>query len=285
MKKLVRVLSTCSIVALGAMVVPSIAGASPGDTVTVQAEAKGHGGKLIARALDQVELRPDQQKEVDKLRSEAAARHQPVKQARRALMVKVADQLDKGQINRCDLGHEVQGVASEVSKVRAADRDAFERLHDILDQDQRKEFVDALKSEVDAARKAHDPGAIADRMGKELNLSSDQKDSIKRIITGLKEVREAQPGYEQHRERWSRTLEAFKGDDFDIDEVAPMGDVEAKATKRINARLWAAEAIIPVLNQQQRSLAAKKLRDRAERMGTQQHQHRETSPSLEPGED
>lgn len=291
MKKLVRTMVTCSIAALGALAIPTVASAGPAQTEQVGTTTQAvHGARerMFERALDQVQLRQDQKDAIDRLRSEAEQRQAPVQQARSALMVKVADQLESasGKVNRCELKSEIGAVASAVARVRPADRKAFEQLHQILDEGQRADFVDALKREVATARKAHQPGPIVDKMGKELGLTADQKDSLKRIITGLKEIREAEPAFDQHRDTWNKILEAFKTDNFNLDEVAPMGDVQANVTEKIEGRLWAAEAIIPVLTPQQRATAAKRLRSRAQHVGDHHHQQGSGSTTtLQPGED
>jgi hypothetical protein len=113
-------------------------------------------------------------------------------------------------------------------------------------------------------------------MAKKLNLDEDQKASLEKILTGLREVREAEPWYAAHRERWARILNAFKGDHFALDEVAPMGDVAKHTTAKVEHKLWAGEAILPVLTTDQRKVAADKIREKVKENGP-------ASPSANPG--
>jgi Spy/CpxP family protein refolding chaperone len=270
MRTFVRLISVCSVVSLG-LAAPAIASAHPVDQqeeedVASTSEALHGGAKhLWQDALDAVDLRPDQKDAVDKLKSDAKERHAPVKAAKGELMMAVADQIEDGDINRCELDSQVEKVAKAMAKARPGDRDAMEKLHSILDPEQRGRFVDALKQGWEKHKSKHSPKALVEKMDKDLHLTGKQKENLEQIFTALREIREAEPGHAEHKERWRKILEAFKGDHFDLDEVAPMGDVMEKSKKKIEGRLWAAEAVIPVLDEEQRKVVAEKIRDKAKK--------------------
>jgi Spy/CpxP family protein refolding chaperone len=270
MKTLVRLISVCSLASLGVIAVPVIAGAEPAEAeseeVVESTSAAMHvsARKMFEHALADVELRPEQEEAIDKLKSEAKERHAPVRAARRELMLALADQVEEGKIDRCELKSEVEKVASATAKARPGDRAAFERLHSILDSEQRGKFVDSLKRNWQEAKKKHDPAMMADKVAREIKLSDEQKGRLRHILSGLREIHEANPDRAEHKERWTKILDAFKGEDFDLDEIAPAKDVAAKRTKAIEGHLWAAEAVLPVLNEEQRELVARRLRDKAQ---------------------
>jgi Spy/CpxP family protein refolding chaperone len=269
MKTLVRLIGVCSLATVGVVATPSIAiadsSARGGETIGTTTEAMHMGArKLFKRALHETQLRPEQKSEVDKLIAEAEKRHEPVKKAKREFMMALADQIDSGKIDRCKLAPQIKALADAMAEAHPGDRDAFEELHSILDPEQRVRFVDALKEQWESAKKAHSTEAIVHKMSRELNLSDDQKSKLREVIGALKKIRDAEPAHQEHRARWARMLEAFKGEHFDLDEIAPMKDVAEMRTKRIEARLWAAEAVLPILNEEQRSLIAKKVRDKAQ---------------------
>jgi hypothetical protein len=228
-----------------------------------------------------VQLRPDQKTAVEAMKAEAEKRHAPVKAAKDRLATALADQIEKGELDRCALAPDIKALASAVADARPGDRAAFEKLHSILDPTQRGVFVDALKRQWDSLEKMHAPAALADKMAKELNLSADQKASEEKILTGLREVDEAEPSYAAHHERWTKILDAFKGDHFVLDEIAPMGDVAAHSAAKVERMLWAKEAILPVLNPEQHKGLADKIREWVK--GTAP-QSRTASPGMEPGE-
>jgi Spy/CpxP family protein refolding chaperone len=266
MKSMVRLIGTLGVLTLGVVAMPPVANADPAQTENVEstAQAMHHGARqLFERAIEDARLRPKQQAAVDELIADAEHRHEPTKAAKRELMLAVADQIEAGKIDRCALAPQIEALANAMAEAHPGDRAALEKLHSILDPEQRVRFVDSLQKGWASAKKSHTPRLFADYIAKKLGLSDEQKDRVEDILSGIKEVRDADPDHAEHHRRWARILEAFKGNDFDIDEVAPMGDVKAKRTKHIEGHLWAAEAMLPVLNDEQRALLAKKLRDKA----------------------
>ena len=269
MKTLVRLMSVCSLVMVGVVATPSLASADEpvqSEEVVGTTSQAIHGShmKMFKRALEAADLRPEQQAEVDKMISAAKERHAPVKKARADFMVALADQIESGKIDTCKIAPQTKALAEAKAKTRPGDRADFEKLHALLDPEQRTHFVDSLRSQGEAAKRAHNTQAIVDKMSRELKLTDDQKEKVSEIISGLKQIRDAEPGHAEHRARWQRILDGFKSDHFVLDEIAPMGDdVEAKATKRIEAHLWAGQALLPILNDEQRATVATKLRDKA----------------------
>jgi hypothetical protein len=286
MKRFSQFISVAGILTLGLAAVPPFARAdSPATTQpSEQGRTEGmHGaGKLIEKALGEVDLRPDQKDAVEAMKARAKERHAPVKAARGEFAKVVADQVESGKIDRCALAPKIEAIASATAQAHPGDRADFERLHSILDPDQRTTFVDALKRQWESIEKMHEPSALAEKMATKLNLSSDQKASLEKILTGLREIREAEPSYAKHRERWAKILDAFKSDHFVLDEVAPMGDVAAHTTARVEHMLWAGEAILPLLTSDQRKAVGDKLREAANKMGSQSGS---VSPSMSPSEE
>jgi hypothetical protein len=274
-------------VTLGLGAVPLLASAASPQQATEAEESTsspmhGGAGKLFDKALDEVQLRPDQKTAVEAMKAEAEKRHAPVKAAKDRLAIALADQIEKGELDRCALAPDTKALASAAADARPGDRAAFEKLHSILDPTQRTAFVDALKRQWDSIEKMHEPSALAEKMTKELKLSADQTTSLEKIFTGLRQVREAEPSYAAHRERWNKILDAFKGDHFVLDQVAPMGDVAAHSAAKVERMLWAGEAILPVFNPDQRKFVADKIRERVK--GTAP-EIKSISPGMGPSEE
>jgi Spy/CpxP family protein refolding chaperone len=265
MRRLVRFMSTASMVTLGLVAAPVLARPDTPQTADSlegkTADPVHGGGMLIEKALDEVQLRPEQKAAVEKLKAEAVRRHAPAKAWKQQFAMQLADQIEKGKIDRCALAPTTKTLAWMSAEARPGDRAAFERLHSILDPGQRAEFVDALKRQWEAHEKMHEPAALAEKMANELYLTPDQKASVGKILDGIHEIREAQPSSAAHRERWAKILDAFKSDHFVLDEVAPLGDVAAHTAAKVERMLWAGEAILPVLKPEQRKALADKLRE------------------------
>jgi hypothetical protein len=289
--RVARFVGTAGVLTLGLVAVPLLSGAGlSGVGVVRTAEAAErstsdaiHGAhRLIEKALDEVQLRPEQKSAVAKMKADAEKRHARVKTARNEFLGALADQIEKGKLDRCALAPAIKTLASARAEAHPGDRAAFEQLHAILDADQRTAFVEALKREWESLQKMHEPAALAEKLGKELNLTADQKGSLEKIFAGIHEVRHAEPWYAAHRERWTKILDAFKGERFVLDDIAPMGEVAAHTTAMVEGRLWMGEAILPVLDTEQRKTVADKLRERTKETAPAAES---LSPPMEPSEE
>ena len=229
-------------------------------------------------------------------------RHVKVHEQAKALMLAFADQVEKGQIDRAALKPKIDATIAAFEASRPADRAALERTHAILDPSQRDKFVEALKAKMkehhghhggDHAKGEHAKGeheAKADhegkpehhamwghggifQLGRQLNLSDDQKDKIKDAFKDMHAQHKAAAGGADaphhgppagmpHHEM-GKVLEAFKGDKFSMDQVAPPVDVKARAQVGSDRILGVSEKIVPILTPEQRAVVAKIIRDKA----------------------
>src|SRR5689334_6609299 len=113
--------------------------------------ANTHGFvKVVGEALGEVPLRPDQRTELEKLAADAEARHSSLVGIRKDLMLAVADQIEKGSIDRAALQPKIDQAVAAMEKSRPEDRAAIVRVHDLLDTQQRNAFVDALQQQFKA---------------------------------------------------------------------------------------------------------------------------------------
>lgn len=228
--------------------------------------ARTHGFvKIVGEALGEVPLRPDQRAELEKMATEADARHEAMRQSRVAILEALAAQIEKGTIDRAALQPKIDAAVESWERARPADRAALQRMHDLLDASQRAAFVDALRARL---HHAHDRGAAFGHMREwatDLKLTQPQRDELK---SKLKEE-----FYEHHGERGhafedhphpGKVLEAFKEDAFKIDEVAPPVDAKLASRTMTDRLVRMAEIALPVLTAEQRGIAAKKIRERSD---------------------
>ncbi len=272
MKKLIRVITTSSIVGLGVFSVPFVASADTRaeETGTVT-QAFHHGAdakerrKEIREIFGALDLRPEQQKAVRRLVSEAEERHAAVRDARRELMTKLADQIEKGRIDECALEQEIDRLAAAKARAKKGDRAAMDELHAILDPEQRNKFVDEMQKRLEKKERAHDPDAVLERMDEKLDLTDEQEAVLRQYFSALRALKEADPELKEKRD-FSKLLESFRGDDFSIDEVSPpRRDMEEKQREKIEARLWAAKGVVCVLTEEQRAKVAAAIREKVQR--------------------
>jgi hypothetical protein len=244
-----------------------------------------HGrAKAIAEALGQVPLRADQRATIEQMAKDAETRHQPDRAAREALLTAIADQVQAGTIDRTALQPKIDALTAAHEAARPADRAAFEKLHDLLTSDQRVAFVTAMQNQF-GSHEGRGREGMRGRMQKwatDIGLSQDQQDQIRQklqaqwhahmagAVVGTDEqkteaLHDGQMAFHAHQahEHMTKMLEAFKGDTFSMDAVAPIAQDRPMAKEFAGHMLNMVEAALPVLTADQRALVATKLRARA----------------------
>jgi hypothetical protein len=227
--------------------------------------------RFLGDALGEVPLRAEQRVEIEKLASDAEARHEAALASKRDVIELVATQIERGTIDRDAFAPAIDAAAASIDKVRPLDRAAFERLHEILDHDQRVALVDAIEVKLRQKKAQPRPGrGHLEEWVTDLKLAPVQMEMIR--VTVMKEIAEphegdpapsGHPSWREGRARGQRVLAAFKEDRFVLDEVAPATDARVMA-KEISTRILnVAEVVLPVLTPEQRTIAAAKIRARA----------------------
>jgi hypothetical protein len=101
-----------------------------------------------------------------------------------------------------------------------------------------------------------------------LSLTDDQKTQIK---TALQAQHAAHAGGGEHAEHHGghghAMLEAFRGDTFSMDAVAPAGNATKSVGNMSEHTLGIVTTVLPILTPAQRTLAAQKIRDHANGVG------------------
>jgi Spy/CpxP family protein refolding chaperone len=238
--------------------------------------------KVFANALAQVALRADQRATIEQMAKDAEARALPERQARAALSLAIADQVQGGTIDKVALQPKVDAITAAHVSARPAERSAFEKLHDLLMPDQRASFVTAMQANAASHQgaRAEGPHGHMQKWATELGLTQPQQDQIRQLLqarrqgqlagaaTGTDEQANAvqgQPGSQPHamHQQMKSTLEAFKGETFSMDQVAPIQNEKPMAHALGGHMLDVLETALPILTAEQRTLAATKLRQRA----------------------
>ncbi|HEY1691212.1 MAG TPA: Spy/CpxP family protein refolding chaperone [Polyangiaceae bacterium] len=248
-----------------------IAASPEGATTRAPVAQNAHGPlKVMGDALGDVPLTASQRAAVESLATDAENRHAAARAAHKDLALAIAGQVQAGAIDRAALQPKIDAVVAAMKAAQPGDRAGLEQLHAILTPDQRTAFVDAVRARMSQHKGA---GAMREHHGlkqwaTDLGLSDEQRSQIK---DGLKQHFQAKmaAGHEgapwgEAKEHGHAVMEAFKGDRFVMNEVAPPHDVAQMSQKMTDHLLGIAEVALPILTPQQRTLAAQKLRDRAE---------------------
>ncbi|HSO40379.1 MAG TPA: hypothetical protein VLT33_47965 [Labilithrix sp.] len=239
--------------------------------------------KMFGEALGEVALRPDQRTELEKLAVATDARHAAMADGKKELMLALADQVEKGSIDRAALQPKVDRIVADLEKGRPEDAAALARMHAILDHEQRNAFVDALESRFKGKHhggRHHGGGEQGEaehgerggRMGgmhamkqlaEDLKLTDDQKSQIKDALKGAHEGHSFKEAHERMGEG-KKALESFRGDTFDPKTAAPSPEaLRARAAIGSSRFIGLAEKVVPILTPDQRKVAAEKVRGMA----------------------
>jgi Spy/CpxP family protein refolding chaperone len=258
------VLAATSLIACGGSAAEQTASIPGASRAPVAQSAHGEV-KFLGDALGDVALTAAQRGEIEALAADAEARHSSLRLARRDLMLVIADEVGAGTIDRTALQPKIDAVALAAQSTQPADRAALERLHAVLGPDQRVAFVDAVQS-----RMQQRFGRFADmhpmkQWAADLNLTDEQRDQIK---AALRQGFEANRGgghgsWAEGRGRGAKILDAFKRDQFSMDQAAPAMDVGLRASAMTDRFVGIAIRVLPILTPEQRAIAAAKIRDRA----------------------
>jgi hypothetical protein len=251
---MLRLRSTALVFVLAASIVPLAAcsGATgtadppvtASSTTTAPLNVSVHGpAKRVADALAQVPLRADQRATIEQMAKDSESRMEPARKARADLMLAIADQVQKGTIDRTALQPKIDAVATAHQAAQPGNRAAFEKLHDLLTADQRLAFVNAMQGE-------HN-----DHQGQRGEGGADPTNAVQ-------DGHMMAEGHKMH-EQYKAMLEAFKTDNFKMDQVAPVQDHREMANGMAGHMLGMLETALPVLTPDQRTIAATKLRDHA----------------------
>lgn len=208
--------------------------------------------KELGAALGEVSLRPDQRAAIEKLAGEAEARHAPLAAQWKELVLAAADQVEAGKVDEAALQPKLDALKAAGEKVRAEDRAAFVRLHDLLDAEQRNAFVDAVEKRMhDRGSEHHQGFAKMKEWNDELKLTDAQRTQLREAFHHAKKpmLHERHAGKGKHH-----PLEAFRADTYQPEATPPPSEERFAHVKD------AAEKIVPILTPEQRKIAADKLR-------------------------
>lgn len=205
----------------------------------------------IADALAKVGLNEEQRAAAEKLGKEVAEKEKAVVDAREGLKVALAKQLKEGKIDEQALEHEIDALVKAREAASPALRKAVENLHGILNEEQRGDFVDALKSRMKDLDQASQKWF--GELSKDLRLTEEQRNKAKDVLEKTK------GNLAEEHKKAEALFEAFKGKEFKIERIVPISDVGERTRKRATEMIGIAKELTDILTPEQRSELAKKL--------------------------
>jgi Spy/CpxP family protein refolding chaperone len=241
--------------------------------------------KLFGEALGEVSLRPEQRTELEKLAIAADQRHAAMADGKKDLMLTLADQIEKGSVDKGALQPKIDRIVADAEKGRPDDQAALARVHAILDPDQRNAFADALEAKFKGKHHGHggpsgekgEKGENGDhpkmggmhgmmQLAADLKLTDEQKTQIKDAIKSGHEGRDGHSFREMHQRmgEGKKVMDSFRTEKFDPSAATPATEqLRTRVTAGTGRMVGIVEKVVPILTPEQRKIAADKLRGMA----------------------
>ena len=233
-------------------------GPSTSDTTSPIATGDPYGPvALVVDSLSKVCLTDDQRGAIEQLGREVRPKEEVVANAHHALVTTLAEDVRSDNFDDAALKSKVDDVVKARKDSSPTLRKALEDLHGILDSGQRAQFVDAIDARLDHMKNASK--SWADKLATDLGLSDEQKTRVKDVLDTTKS------DLESDRDRVKAVFDAFKGDQFNVDQIAPESDVETRVRARTESMVRCAREIAAILTADQRSKLADKIESKAEK--------------------
>ena len=236
--------------------------------------------RMVAGALSKIPLKADQRTEIESLITASSARHHALLEGRSKVTAALADQIEKGTIDKKALEPAASEQKAKEEKALAEDRAALTRLHALLTPEQREKFVAAVEANFhkgmghhgphgkpgegprddhpEGGPSMHGPGPMGMMgLGKDLNLDDDQKAKMKEIFKEEFAAHAANKDGKGGPGAMKEVLESFKTPSFDAARLLPgHGEMGEKFVDL-------AIKVLPILKPEQRKIAADALREHA----------------------
>ena len=246
-----------------------------GDAQTQQKTAElkqkaGFPGKVLLDALQDVDLRDDQRADVVALMEDTRKRLAPLRLERAKLLRDAAAAVRAGGVDETAIRSRVKTLKAAFDQAKPGLIQNLNKLHGLLDEDQRRQLVDALHERIKTRMHGHGPGAhggphkFLKRLAAKLGLTGRQEDNIR---ARLKEEfphhpAEARKRHQKIRDEMRAAAEAFVADGFDAAKLALWSHHE-RQEQHLDKIIGVSKVVLPVLSIEQREHIATHLEQRA----------------------
>jgi hypothetical protein len=225
---------------------------------------------ILGDSLADVDLRPDQRPAARAVLADTQARTEPARAIRARVAAAIADDIQAGRLTASTIPQRMAELGRADAITAAAFDDAANRLHALLDEDQRKDLLGELRSNWKDHRKDifglgwQSGGGFGQlkALAEELDLSSSQRRAVRAKVRG--EMKDTLPAVRERahaaRERLMEAASAFRSSRFNASSHN-LGREAAEARRTlIGVQLRVASALLPSLSAEQRAKLANHIR-------------------------
>jgi Spy/CpxP family protein refolding chaperone len=225
---------------------------------------------ILGDSLTEIDLRPDQRPAARAILADTQARTEPARAIRARVAAAVADDIQAGRLSTSTLPSRMAELGKADAITAAAFEDAANRLHALLDEDQRKDLLRELRSNWKDHRKDifglgwQSGGGFGQlkELAEDLDLTSSQRRAVRAKVRD--EFKETFPAVRERahaaKERLMEAASAFRSPRFNASSHN-LGREAAEARRTlISVQLRVASALLPTLSPEQRVKLANHIR-------------------------
>lgn len=211
---------------------------------------------LLSRALSGIDLDREQSRIIDTIEEQAEEAGVTLDRAREAVLLALADGLERGKVELAALTKELPAYIATRQEFTKTLRAILQGVHEALDPGQRSAFADAFEQQLKSRAGFSISKEWLESWSQPLHLSQEQKDEIRKILEAQ------QPLLSAEMTRLDRALTAFKGESFSLAEFVPFKLDPFFAIENALRMVHTTNKIAEILTPEQRTEAARMLRDR-----------------------
>jgi hypothetical protein len=221
----------------------------------------GPPGKVLKAAMERLDLRPEQRRELDALHAEVLEKTAGVLAQHTGLVTNLSNVIRGGSLDVERLRASIGSFASSVHGLKPVFINAMNRGHKVLDTDQRAKLAQILKEHHEKRAKGCEGHKHFKRLGAKIGITDQQREQFKQLVMAnmtAEERAQMEQRKRTWRERHAAALEAFKRDDFDAAKLPafnrpPRDRLKAERVVRV------LNLALPMLRPEQRVQLAKSI--------------------------
>ncbi len=221
----------------------------------------------VDKVIHGVQLLPHQQTAVARIKQDEEAAATPLRDAAKSFDEKLADEVRKGAVdpNDKDLKSKIDSLANATEKWRDTEDAAFDKLHGILDNQQRAEVAAKVATH---AKDLAEPKPELPRLTKSLDLTANQRREVDKVIRDESKNMPPVTGSAQAKVPAKEMTDSFKKDSFKMATYLPPSDARSKTADMASTEVDMTKKIVDLLTPEQRD----KLADELAKQGAFQHE-------------
>jgi Spy/CpxP family protein refolding chaperone len=221
----------------------------------------GHPGKVLMDALGQLDLRPEQRRQLDVTHSEIMEKMATMTAQHAGLAQTFGTAIRSGAVDTEQLRSSFSAFIRSAAEMKPVFIKSLNQGHKVLDPAQRAKLVQILKAHHEKRAKGCKGHEHFKRLGAKIGITDQQRQQLRQLVLAnmtADERAEMEQRRTTWRERHLAALEAFKGDGFDAAKL-PAFNRPPRDRLRAERVVRLLNLALPMLKSEQRVNLAKSI--------------------------